>query len=54
MRSIFPEANNVERPLPLADLDGLLLVFRSVLKRVRDEIRHQICTETINMRKQMG
>ncbi len=53
-RCIFPEADDVERPLPQADLDALLLAFRHVLKRVNGEVRHHIFTETISMREQMG
>jgi len=52
-RCVFPEAEDVERPLPEADLDALLLAFRQVLKRVNGEVRHQIFTETISMREQM-
>jgi len=53
-RSIFPEAAHVERPLPQADLDALLLAFRQVLKRTSGNVRHHIFTETISMREQMG
>jgi len=53
-RSIFPESDDVERPLPLADLDALLVAFRSVLKRVNGEVRHHIFTEPMNMREQMA
>jgi len=52
-RSIFPEAANVERPLPEGNLDALLLAFRRVLKRVGGEARHQIFVETMNVREQM-
>jgi len=52
-RCIFPEAENVERPLPEADLDALLLAFRHVLKRVGGEVRHQILVETMSVREQM-
>ncbi len=54
VRCIFPEADDVERPLPLADLDALLIAFRAVLKRVNREVRHQIFTEPMNMREQMS
>jgi len=54
VRSIFPEADDVQRPLPQGDLDALLLAFRRVLKRVSGEIRHQIFTETMSMREQMS
>ncbi len=54
LRPIFPEAAMVERPLPQADLDALLLAFRAVLKRVGGEVRHRIFTETISVREQMG
>lgn len=53
-RSVFPESEEVERPLPDGDLDALLLAFRNVLKRVGGEVRHQIFTETMSMREQMG
>ncbi|MFQ5518883.1 MAG: segregation and condensation protein A [Mariprofundus sp.] len=54
VRSIFPESDEVERPLPEGDLDALLMAFRNVLKRVGGEIRHQIFSETMSMREQMG
>jgi len=54
LRSVFPEAENVERPLPEADLDALLTAFRQVLKRVGGEVRQHIFTETISVREQMG
>jgi len=53
VRSIFPESDDVERPLPEGDLDALLLAFRNVLKRVGGEVRHQIFTETMSVREQM-
>lgn len=53
-RSVFPEADNIERPLPEGDLDALLLAFRQVLKRVGGEVRHQIFSETISVREQMS
>ncbi len=53
-RPIFPEADEVERPLPEADLDALLVAFRNVLKRVGGEVRHHIFTDTMSMREQMG
>ncbi len=54
LRSIFPEAENVKRPLPEADLDALLTAFRQVLKRIGGEVRQHIFTETISVREQMG
>jgi len=54
VRSIFPESDDVERPLPEGDLDALLLAFRNVLKRVGGEVRHQIFTETMSVREQMS
>lgn len=54
IRSIFPEADDVERPLPQADLDGLLMAFRQVLQRLNREVRQQIFTETITTREQMA
>ncbi len=54
IRSIFPESDDVERPLPEGDLDALLMAFRNVLKRVGGEVRHQIFTETMSVREQMS
>jgi len=54
LRPVFPEAEGVERPLPAADLNALLLAFRNVLKRVGGETRQRILTETISVREQMG
>jgi len=54
VRSIFPEADDVERPLPEGDLDALLLAFRNVLQRIGGEVRHQIFTETMSVREQMS
>jgi len=53
-RSLFPEIEDVERPLPKADLDALLLAFRNILKRVGGEVRHHIFSETMSVREQMG
>jgi len=53
VRSIFPEADEVDRPLPDGDLDALLLAFRAVLKRVGGEVRHQIFSETMSVRERM-
>ncbi|MDQ6970805.1 MAG: segregation/condensation protein A [Mariprofundus sp.] len=53
-RCVFPEADDVQRPLAQADLDALLLAFRQILKRRSGEVRHQIFTETISMREQMS
>lgn len=52
-RCIFPEAKMVERPLPEPDLDALLMAFRSVLRRVGGEVRHQVFMETMSVREQM-
>jgi len=54
IRSIFPESDDVERPLPEGDLDALLLAFRNVLKRVGGEVRQQIFTDTMSVREQMS
>ena len=54
MRSIFPEAGEVERPLPEADLDALLLAFRQVLKRVGGKVHHHVFMDTMSVREQMG
>lgn len=53
VRSIFPEADEVDRPLPDGDLDALLLAFRAVLKRVGGAVRHQIFSETMSVRERM-
>ena len=53
-RSVFPESHHVDRPLPNADLDALLLAFQHVLQRVGGTVRQQIFTETMSMRQQMG
>jgi len=53
-RSLFPDVEDVERPLPQADLDALLLAFRNILKRVGGEVRHHIFSETMSVREQMG
>ncbi|OIO70601.1 MAG: segregation/condensation protein A [Zetaproteobacteria bacterium CG1_02_53_45] len=53
VRSIFPEAKDVQRPLPEADLDALLMAFRAVLKRVGGEVRHRIFSETMSVRERM-
>ncbi len=52
-RSIFPESDEIERPLPEGDLDALLLAFRNVLKRVGGEVRHHIFSDTMSVREQM-
>lgn len=54
LRPIYPEADEVERPLPEADLDALLTAFRNVLKRVGGEVRHHIFTDTMSVREQMA
>ncbi len=54
LRPIFPEADEVQRPLPEADLSMLLTAFRRVLRRIGGEVRHRIFTETISVREQMG
>ncbi len=53
-RPIFPEADEVERPLPAPDLDAMLVAFRKVLKRVGGEVRHHIFSDTMSVREQMG
>jgi len=54
VRSTFPEAGEIERPLPEADLDGLLLAFRQVLKRVGGEVRYHVFMDTMSVREQMS
>ncbi len=53
-RSHFAEADEVERPLPEADLDALLTAFRQVLKRVGGEVRHHVFMDTMSVREQMS
>ncbi|MDX8407623.1 MAG: segregation/condensation protein A [Mariprofundaceae bacterium] len=53
-RPIFPEADEVQRPLPAPDLDAMLVAFRRVLKRVGGEVRHHIFSDTMSVREQMG
>ncbi|MDQ6959334.1 MAG: segregation/condensation protein A [Mariprofundaceae bacterium] len=53
VRSVFPEAGEIERPLPEPDLDGLLLAFRQVLKRVGGEVRQHVFMDTMSVREQM-
>jgi len=53
-RAVFPEAREVERPLPKPDLDGLLLAFRHVLQRVGGEVRHHVFMDTMSVREQMA
>jgi len=52
-RAVFPEADDVERPLPAADLEGLLAAFGHVLKRMESEVRHRVVLETMSVREQM-
>jgi len=52
-RGIFPEADEVVRPLPSPDLDAMLMAFRRVLKRVGGEVRHHIFSDTMSVREQM-
>ncbi|MDX8396115.1 MAG: segregation/condensation protein A [Mariprofundaceae bacterium] len=53
LRSIFPESDDIDRPLPEADLDALLISFRDVLNRVGSKVRHQVFMETMSVREQM-
>jgi segregation and condensation protein A len=53
-RRRFPEADEVERPLPEPDLDALLAAFRRVLKRVGGEVRHQVFMDTMSVRERMS
>jgi len=52
-RSVFPEAEHVERPLPEADLEGLLAAFGQVLKRMKSEVLHRVVLETMTVREQI-
>jgi segregation and condensation protein A len=53
-RRRFPEADEVERPLPDPDLDAMLAAFRRVLKRVGGEVRHQVFMDTMSVRERMS
>ncbi len=52
-RSVFPESEHVERPLPEADLEGLLAAFGQVLKRMKKEVLHRVVLETMTVREQI-
>ncbi|MDQ6968635.1 MAG: segregation/condensation protein A, partial [Mariprofundaceae bacterium] len=52
-RSIFPESEDVERPLPEADLEALLAAFGQVLKRMKSEVFHRVVLETMTVREQI-
>jgi segregation and condensation protein A len=52
-RAVFPEADDVERPLPKADLEALLAAFGHILKRMEQETRHRVVLETMSVREQM-
>jgi len=54
LRPIFPESERVERPLPEADLDALLLAFRNVLKRIGGKVEHHVFMDTVSVREQMS
>ncbi|MDQ6974615.1 MAG: segregation/condensation protein A, partial [Mariprofundaceae bacterium] len=52
-RCVFPESEQVERPLPEADLDDLLAAFSHVLKRMKQPDRHRVMLESMSVREQM-
>jgi segregation and condensation protein A len=52
-RSVFPESQHVERPLPEADLEGLLAAFGQVLKRMKSEVLYRVVLETMTVREQI-
>jgi len=52
-RAVFPESEQVERPLPEADLEALLAAFSAVLKRMSHEVRHRVVMESMSVREQM-
>lgn len=54
LRCVFPESEQIERPLPEPDLDALLIAFRRVLRRVGGKVSHQIFMDTMSMREQMS
>jgi len=52
-RSVFPEAEQIERPLPEADLEALLAAFGQVLRRMKKEVLHRVVLETMTVREQI-
>jgi len=52
-RSVFPESEHVERPLPEADLDALLAAFGQVLKRMKKDVLLRVVLETMTVREQI-
>ncbi|MDQ6952324.1 MAG: segregation/condensation protein A [Mariprofundaceae bacterium] len=52
-RCVFPESEQVERPLAEADLDDLLAAFTHVLKRMKQPARHRVMLESMSVREQM-
>jgi len=52
-RAIFPESEDVERPLPEADLDALLAAFGQVLKRMESEVLYRVVLESMTVREQI-
>ena len=52
-RSVFPESEHVERPLPEADLEALLAAFGQVLKRMKKDVLLRVVLETMTVREQI-
>jgi len=52
-RCVFPEAEQVERPLPEANLQDLLSAFTHVMQRMQQEARHRVLLESMSVREQM-
>jgi len=52
-RCAFPESEDIERPLPEADLNALLAAFSQVLKRMKQAERHRVLLESMSVREQM-
>ena len=52
-RAIFPEAQDVERPLPQASLDDLTAAFAHILQRMKPDKRHKVVLESMSVREQM-
>ncbi|MDQ6990867.1 MAG: segregation/condensation protein A [Mariprofundaceae bacterium] len=52
-RCVFPESEEIERPLPEANLDDLLAAFAHVIKRMKQPDRHRVMLETMSVREQM-
>lgn len=52
-RKLFPESEEIERPLAMADLNDLLAAFSQVLQRMKQPERHRVLLESMSVREQM-